>query len=58
MIGLGKTNTDGEEYMRFLSICKNKLSGDVDTLPDLRHGKMPIIIKPEEARYADSVDWK
>jgi replicative DNA helicase len=58
MIGIGKTNTDGEEYMRFLSICKNKLSGDTDSLSDLRHGKMPILIQPELARYADSVEWR
>jgi replicative DNA helicase len=58
MIGIGKTNTDGEEYMRFLSICKNKLSGDVDTLPELRHGKMPVTIQPEVARYCDSVEWR
>lgn len=58
MIGIGKTNSDGEELMRFISICKNKLAGDVDTLPDLRHGKMPIIINAEIARYSDSIEWK
>lgn len=57
MIGIGKTHTDGEEYLRFLSICKNKLAGDVDTLPDLRHGKMPVLIHPETARYSDSMNW-
>jgi replicative DNA helicase len=58
MIGIGKTNTDGEEYMRFLSICKNKLAGDIDSDPQLRHGKMPVIIRPEMARYEDSIDWR
>jgi replicative DNA helicase len=58
MIGIGKTNTDGEEYMRFLSICKNKLAGDVDSEPELRHGKMPVTIQPDIARYADSMEWK
>jgi hypothetical protein len=58
MIGIGKTNTDGEEYMRFLSICKNKLAGDIDSDPQLRHGKMPVIIQPEIARYCDSVEWR
>jgi replicative DNA helicase len=57
MIGIGKTNNDGEELIRFLSICKNKLAGDTDTMPDLRHGKMPVVIQPEIARYADSVTW-
>jgi len=58
MIGIGKTHTDGEEFLRFLSICKNKLAGDVDTIPELRHGKMPVIIQPETARYKDSVELK
>lgn len=58
MVGIGKTNTDGEEFLRFLSICKNKLAGDIDSLPDLRHGKMPVLIQPDVALYADSVEWR
>lgn len=58
MIGIGKTNSDSEEFVRFLSLAKNKLDGDVDSDPDLRHGKMPIIIHPNIARYADSIEWK
>ena len=57
MLGIGKTNNDGEEYMRFLSVCKNKLAGDVDSIPELRHGKLPIVINPSIARYEDSMRW-
>jgi replicative DNA helicase len=55
MLGIGKTNTDGEEYLRFLSICKNKLAGDSDTNPELRHAKLPVVIQPTIARYQDSI---
>lgn len=55
MIGLGKSAVDGEEYLRFLSLCKNKLAGDSDTIADLRHAKLPVIIQPNIARYQDSV---
>ena len=37
--------------MRFLNISKNKLLGDSDTLPDLRHGNAQVMIKPDIARY-------
>jgi hypothetical protein len=58
MIGIGKTNNDGEESQRFISLCKNKLAGDIDTLPDLRHGKVPVTIQANIARYTDVMDWK
>jgi replicative DNA helicase len=58
MIGIGKTNTDGEEFLRFLSICKNKLAGDTDTLPELRHGKMPVVFNADISRYEDSTKWQ
>jgi replicative DNA helicase len=58
MIGIGASNTEGDEFSRYLSICKNKLRGDFDTQPELRHGKMPIIIEPMIARYRDAMTWK
>jgi hypothetical protein len=58
MIGIGKTNTDGEEYMRFLSMCKNKLGKDIDCVAELRHAKLPVMIKPEIARFEDSITWE
>lgn len=53
IIGMGKSNEDGMEYIRHLHISKNKLMGDTDTVPSLRHGKMDIIIQPDIARYKD-----
>ena len=53
ILGIGKTHNDAESHMRFLSISKNKLHGDVDTDPELRHGKQQVTIKPEIARYED-----
>lgn len=53
IIGIGKSHDSDLEYVRHLSICKNKLTGDMDTLPELRHGKADVIIQPEIARYRD-----
>lgn len=51
ILGIGKSNDQGLEDIRFLNISKNKLIGDNETLPDLRHGKKEVLIKPEVARY-------
>ncbi len=53
IIGIGKTHDTAKEYIRHIHICKNKLSGDEDTDPTLRHGRMDVLIKPEIARYED-----
>jgi len=53
ILGIGKGNEEGMEYVRHLNISKNKLGGDEDSVPDLRHGKLDVIIKPEIARYED-----
>jgi len=55
MLGIGKTNNDGEEFVRYLSACKNKLDPEI---PELRHGKMSVIIQPDIARYEDAMKWK
>ncbi|MBT9145726.1 MAG: hypothetical protein DDT42_01602 [candidate division WS2 bacterium] len=57
MIGIGKTNNDGDEFQRYISLCKNKLAGDLDTLSEMRHAKVPVIIQPEIARYGDVLTW-
>lgn len=57
ILGIGMTHNDGEESVRYLSIMKNKLLGDPDSKPELRHGKMPVIIQPEIARFQDSIKW-
>lgn len=52
ILGIGKEQ-DNTSRSRYFNICKNKLVGDKDTLPDLRHGQAQVIIKPEIARYED-----
>lgn len=53
ILGIGKSNDDGYEYIRYLNISKNKLSGDTDSNPAMRHGRFECILKPEIARYED-----
>jgi hypothetical protein len=53
ILGIGKTNQDGFEYIRHLHLCKNKLMGDQDTIPDQRHGRRDVILDPTRARYKD-----
>lgn len=57
ILGLGATHNAGEEYVRFLHPCKNKLMGDEDMLEELRHGKQNVVIKPEHARFEDIIEW-
>lgn len=52
ILGIGKEQ-DNTSRTRFFNISKNKLIGDADTLPDLRHGSTQVLIKPEVARYED-----
>jgi replicative DNA helicase len=52
ILGIGKEQ-DNTSRMRYFNITKNKLTGDEDTLPDMRHGQGQILIKPEIARYED-----
>lgn len=54
IIGIGK-ESDNTSNARYLNISKNKLIGDKDTLPDLRHGNMTVMIKPDIARYEDMI---
>lgn len=57
ILGIGKLNDAGYERMRYFSICKNKLPGDEDTDPKLRHGKMEVLINEDTARYEDKIRW-
>jgi replicative DNA helicase len=52
ILGIGK-DSDNTSRSRYFNICKNKLLGDKDTLPDLRHGSAQVLIRPEVARYED-----
>jgi hypothetical protein len=53
ILGIGKSHAEGMETVRHLHLCKNKLIGGLDTLPELRHGKRDVLIKAEIARYED-----
>jgi len=53
ILGIGKIYDEGWDYVRFLNISKNKLTGDIDTLPEMRHGRIEVQINPGIARYVD-----
>lgn len=53
ILGIGCTHQEGFEYLRHLHASKNKLTGDEDSEPSWRHGKIDVIIVPEIARYKD-----
>lgn len=55
ILGIGKSHSEEEEYVRYLHASKNKLTGDEDTDPELRHGTMSVIIQPHIARYSDII---
>jgi KaiC/GvpD/RAD55 family RecA-like ATPase len=52
ILGIGK-ESDNTSRFRYFNICKNKLLGDADTLPDKRHGSAKVMIRAEVARYED-----
>lgn len=51
--GIGKIHDQGFEHIRFINISKNKLFGDEDSDPTMRHGKFEVLIQPDIARYKD-----
>ncbi len=53
ILGIGAIPDSGWESVRFFNISKNKLLGDTDSNPELRHGKLTAIIEPTIARYRD-----
>lgn len=53
IMGIGKTHDAGLELVRHLNVCKNKLLGDEDSDPAMRHGKADVLIQPDRARYED-----
>ena len=57
ILGIGKTHDEAAEYVRYINISKNKLMGDADSEPSLRHGRFETIIEPEIARYRDVVNY-
>lgn len=53
IMGIGKIHDIGFDQVRFLHLSKNKLAGDEDTIPELRHGRMEVMINPAIGRYED-----
>jgi len=57
ILGMGHLHSEGTQFIRYLNISKNKLMGDDDTIPRLRHGRFEVIIEPEIARFRDLVEY-
>ncbi len=57
IIGIGKTADENTENIRYLNISKNKLYGDEDSDPSMRHARLEVLIQPELARYRDIIDY-
>lgn len=53
ILGIGKVHDTGFENIRYLHASKNKLTGDEDSDPSMRHGREEVLIQPEIARYKD-----
>lgn len=53
ILGIGQAHTEAEEFMRYLKVSKNKLPGDADSDPTMRHGQIGVRINPMIARYED-----
>lgn len=53
IVGIGKTFDIEMQHLRYLNISKNKLMGDADSVPELRHGRFEVIIQPEIGRYGE-----
>ena len=53
ILGVGKVNDVGYDAIRYLHASKNKLMGDEDSDPTLRHMRKECIIDAHLARYRD-----
>lgn len=55
ILGIGRSNEPGYEEIRFLNISKNKLVGDADSIPEMRHGRWEVRLRPQIGRYEDLI---
>lgn len=55
ILGIGASHDFGLEHVRYLHLSKNKLAGDTDSDPSMRHAKMEVMIEPQIARYKEFV---
>lgn len=53
ILGIGKIHDAGYDNLRYLHISKNKLWGDDDSKPELKHGRLEVLIEPQIGRYRD-----
>ena len=53
ILGIGKLNEAGYDNLRYLHLSKNKLLGDEDSDPKLRHDRWETLLEPEIGRYRD-----
>lgn len=53
ILGIGTVHEIGLEHVRYLNISKNKLAGDEDSDPTMRHAKIEVMITPDVARYKE-----
>lgn len=53
IVGIGKSHSRDEEFIRYFNISKNKLFGDDDTDPSRKHDFWEVEIDPQHARYKD-----
>lgn len=58
ILGIGKAHDPGQEYVRYFNISKNKLIGDNDSIPELRHGRFEVLIEPQKAKYKDVIKYE
>ena len=56
ILGIGKTHDPNLEQVRHFNICKNKLQGDEDSVPEMRHARIDVLILPEVAQYREIVE--
>jgi hypothetical protein len=58
ILGIGASHGEGMQFIRYLNISKNKLMGDDDSIPKMRHARMEVLIEPEVARYKDIIKYE
>lgn len=57
ILGIGTVHDDASPTTRYLNISKNKLTGDEDSISQLRHGRFEVLIEAEIARYRDVIKF-
>lgn len=53
VIGIGRMDIEGQEWVRYISVPKNKLRGDENTDENFRHGRFETLLKNELSIYKD-----